>query len=109
MTLFPDPQDPQFAPLAAVAAVVNDVRNIQPPCFLLTATQAAWDGECAVVRTIEIRAIAPGPDHADAHRWMWEHAAPALLAVDLVAAVEAEPYERYPTLLASIEEAVPWP
>ena len=69
---------PWDALTAAGITVVDDPRNVSPPCAYVAIDVAEIVGACAVDYSVNIHLIAPGPDHADARRWLWTVAAPPL-------------------------------
>ena len=96
---WPDPADPKWAGLDAVARVTNDPRDIEPPCFLLSPQSIQLVGSCAVSFVLQVIAVAPGPTHGDALAWLWDEAAPAM--VNILDLVELDVYNGYPALTGS--------
>lgn len=88
--------------------VVDDVRNVSPPCALVIITSGEIIGACAIDYTVEVHLIAPGPDHADARKWLWTTAAPPLFPY--ARDVRDSTWNDYPSLVATITEGgQQWP
>jgi hypothetical protein len=101
-----------WGPWAALAsagvAVVDDARNVSPPCALVAIDSAELVGACSIDYTVNVHLIAPGPDHADARRWLWTVAAPPLFPY--ASEIRDEPWNDYPALTASMTEGgQQWP
>jgi hypothetical protein len=92
--------EPWDALTAAGVTVVDDPRNVSPPCALAEIEEAVMSGACAIDYTARIRLVAPGPDHADARKWLWTVAAPPLFPY--AERVADEEWEGYPSLVATI-------
>ena len=109
MSWWPAPGwQPWDALTAAGVRVVDDVRNVSPPCALVEIDTAELVGACAVDYEVRVRLIAPGPDHADAKKWLWTTAAPPLFPY--AATVTDDPWKEYPALTATISEGgQQWP
>ena len=103
MSWWPDPSWLPWATLtAAGVTVVDDPRNVSPPCALVVIDRAEIVGACVVEYAVSIHLIAPGPDHADARRWLWTVAAPPLFP--LAVTVRDDPWNDYPALTVELVE-----
>lgn len=85
MTWWPGPGWAPWDDLVeAGVRVIDDPRNLAPPCVLFgidsaTSELAAAEGCLSVDIVAKATAIPPGPDHADARRWLWTVAVPPLM------------------------------
>ena len=106
---FPAPGWPPWDALSAAGVrVTDDVRNLSAPCAVVQIDRVEMVGNCAVQYTVAVRLVAPGPDNADAQKWLWTVAVPPLLP--FAGTVVAEEWEGYSTATATIEEGgQQWP
>jgi len=94
--LLPRPEWPLWKALTGAGLrVTNDLRRISPPVVLLLPVTVTPAGACTLEVEVEATAIAPGPEHADAQQWLWDQAAPALIAYG-AATVESRVWQDYP-------------
>lgn len=106
---WPDADWPPWTALvAAEVRVTDDVRNVSPPVALVEILSVEMAGACAVTYTVQVRLVAPGPENADATKWLWTQAVPALLPY--AGSITGEEWEGYTTAVAVIEEGgQQWP
>ena len=84
--------------------VTNDIRRLSPPIVIVVPISATVAGGCITEVVYSLNAVAPGPEHADALKWLWTSAAPALLKH--CPEVEFVPYNEYPALLGEFTGTV---
>jgi len=85
--------------------VTDDPRNLHPPCVWFQIDAAEVVGVCKVQFEVVAHVVAPGPDHADAHKWMWTGPVPLLLPAATEPAQAAD-LDGYPTVQIRLQHVV---
>jgi hypothetical protein len=81
---------------AAGIRVAYDLRAVSPPVVLVLPVEMRPATACLAEVDVQVSAVAPGPGHGDAVRWLWSDVAPILAGH--LPTIEAVMFESYPGL-----------